>query len=181
MKSRRAFVAVAVFLMLAPGSLFADCPDISSHACCGGYTWKTYSFTLDCATISSGVSTVTDTNCSLGSVHSVSNNASTQTVVYQYTIPTTSTGWEIRVDYDFNNGGDTGNSIKAEYTVTRGGSQIDSGTFLDRNTSWPCGVASDYPNSWNAGDILIVTISLRATNSSSYARVAGLTLFKVPA
>jgi len=42
-------------------------------------------------------------------------------------------------------------------------------------------VATDYPNSWNAGDILVVTISLRATNSSSYARVAGLTLFKVPA
>lgn len=103
MKSRNAAVAVAVFLMLSPGSLFADCPTISSHACCGGgFTWKTYSFTLDCATISGGVSVVTDTNCSLGSVHSVSNNASTQTVVYQYTIPTTSTGWEIRVDYDFN-------------------------------------------------------------------------------
>jgi hypothetical protein len=61
MKSRNAVAAVAVFLMLSPGSLFADCPDISSHACCGGgYTWKTYSFTTDCATISGGVSTITD-------------------------------------------------------------------------------------------------------------------------
>jgi hypothetical protein len=182
MKSRKAFVAVAVFLMLSPGSLFADCPTISSHACCsGGYTWKTYTFTLDCATISGGVSTITDPNCSLGDVHSVSNNASTQTVTYQYTVPTTSTGWEIRVDYDFNNGGDTSNFIQAAYTVTRSGSTIDSGTFLNRNTSWPCGVASDNSNSWNAGDILVVTISLRATNASSYARVDGLTLFKVPA
>lgn len=181
MKSRKAFVAVAVFLMLSPGSLFADCPTITTHGCCGGYTWKTYTFTLDCATVSGGVSTVTDTNCSLGDLHSVSNNASTQTVVYQYTIPTTSSGWQIRLDYDFNNGGDTSNFIKAEYTVTRGGSGVDSGTFLDRNTSWACGVASDYPNSWNAGDILVVTISLRATNSSSYARADGLILFKSPA
>jgi hypothetical protein len=182
MKSRKAFVALALFVMLLPGSLFADCPSISDHACCGGgYTWRTYSFTTDCASVTSGVSTITDTNCSLGTVHSVSNNASTQTVTYQYTVPTTSTGYEIRVDYDFNNGGDTGNFIQASYTVTRSGSTIDSGTFLNRNTSWPCGVASDYPNSWNAGDILVVTISLRATNSSSYARVAGLTLFKVPA
>jgi hypothetical protein len=181
MRSRNAFVAVAVFLILSPASLYADCPTITSHGCCGGYTWKQYRFTLDCATISGGVSTITDPNCSLGDVHSVSNNASTQTVTYQYTVPTTSTGWEIRVDYDFNNGGDTGNFIKAQYTVTRGGSLVDSGTFLDRNTSWACGVASDWPNSWNAGDILVVTISLRATNSSSYARVDGLNLFKVPA
>lgn len=181
MKSRNAAVAVAVFLILSPGSLFADCPTITSHGCCGGYTWKTYAFTLDCATISGGVSTVTDSNCSLGEVHSVSNNASTQTVTYQYTVPTTSSGWQIRVDYDFNNGLDSSNFIKAEYTVTRGGSPVDSGTFLDRNTSWACGVASDYPNTWNAGDILVVTISLRATNSSSYARVDGLTLFKSPA
>ena len=181
MNSRKAAVAVAVFLMLSPGSLFADCPTITSHGCCGGFTWKQYKFTLDCATISGSVSTITDPNCSLGDVHSVANVASTQTVVYQYTIPTTSTGWEIRVDYDFNNGGDTSNFIKAEYTVTRGGNPVDSGTFLDRNTSWACGVASDYPNSWNAGDILIVTITLRATNSSSYARVDGLNLFKVPA
>ena len=181
MKSRNAVVAVAVFLMLSPGSLFADCPDISTHGCCGGYTWKTYTFTLDCATVSGGVSVVTDANCSLGDLHSVSNNASTQTVVYQYTIPSTSSGWQIRLDYDFNNGGDTSNFIQAAYTVTRGGSLIDSGTFLNLNTSWPCGVASDYPNSWNAGDILVVTVSLRATNSSSYARADGLILFKSPA
>ena len=181
MNSRKAFVAVAVLLMLSPGSVFADCPTITSHACCGGATWKQYRFTLDCATITSGVSTITDPNCNLGDVHSVSNNASTQTVTYQYTVPTTSTGWEVRVDYDFNNGGDTGNFITASYSVTRSGSTIDSGTFLNRNTSWACGVASDSSNSWNAGDILVVSISLRATNSSSYARVDGLNLFKVPA
>jgi hypothetical protein len=181
MKSRKGFVALAVFLMLSPGSLFADCPSISSQACCGGYTWKWYNFTLDCATITSGVSTVTDPNCSLGDVHSVANVASTQTVTYQYTIPQSSTGWEIRVDYDFNNGGDTSNFIQASYTVTRGGTPVDGGTFLNRNTSWACGVASDNPNSWNAGDILVVTINLRATNSGSYARVDGLNLFKVPA
>lgn len=179
--SPRAFAAVAVFLLFAPDNLWADCPTITSLACCGGTTWKQYNFTLDCPTISSGVSTITDPNCSLGDVHSVSNNASTQTVTYQYTIPTTSSGWEIRVDYDFSNGGDTSNFIKAEYVVTRGGSTIDSGTFLNRNTSWACGVASDSPNSWNAGDILTVTISLRATNSTSYTRVDGLNLFKVPA
>jgi hypothetical protein len=181
MKSRNAVVAVAVFLMLSPGSLFADCPTITTHGCCGGVTWKTYTFTLDCATISGGVSVVTDTNCSLGDMHSVSNNASTQTVVYQYTIPTTSTGWQIRLDYDFNNGGDTSNFISAFYNVTRGGFSIDSGTFLARTDSWPCGVATDSPNSWNAGDILTVTASLRATNSSSYAKVDGLVLFKSPA
>jgi hypothetical protein len=54
MKSRKAFAAIAVFLMLSPGSLFADCPTISSQGCCGGYTWKWYSFTLDCATVSAG-------------------------------------------------------------------------------------------------------------------------------
>ena len=180
MNSVKAFIAVAV-LVLSAGSVYADCPTITSHGCCGGFTWKQYKFTLDCATVSGGVSTITDPNCSLGDVHSVSNNASTQTVTYQYTVPTTSTGWEIRVDYDFNNGGDTSNFIKAQYAVTRSGSTVDSGTFLDRNTSWACGVASDNPNSWNAGDILTVTITLRATNSSSYARVDGLTLFKVPA
>ena len=181
MKHRNIAVAVAVFLMLSPGALFADCPTISSHACCGGYTWKTYSFTTDCASVSGGVSTTTDTSCPLGSVHYVNNNASTQTIVYQYTVPTTSSGWQIRVDYDFNNGADTGNFIKAEYVVTRSSVPVDSGTFLDRNTSATCSVASDYPNSWNAGDILVVTISVRATNSSSYGKVAGLTLFKTPA
>jgi hypothetical protein len=179
MKSIKAIAAVGVFLLLSPGYLMADCPDISSHACCGGgYTWKTYAFDLTCPTVTSGVGTTTA--CSM-SMHNVANNASTQTVTYQYTIPSTSTGWEIRVDYDFDNGGDTGNFIKAEYTVTRGGSTISSGTVLDRNTSWACGVASAYPLSWTAGDILTVTISLRATNSSSYARAAALTLFKVPA
>lgn len=122
------------------------------------------------------MSTITDQNCSLRDVHSVANNPSTQTVTYQYTVPTTSTGWEIRVDYDFNNGGDTSNFITAAYIVTRGGTPVDSGTFLNRNTSWPCAVSSDYPNSWNAGDIHVVTITLRATNSSSYARVDGLNL-----
>lgn len=181
MKSRNALVAVALFVLLTPGSLFADCPTITSHACCGGFTWKQYKFTLDCATISGGVSTTTDTSCSLGDVHYVNNQASTQTIVYQYTIPTTSSGWEIRVDYDFNNGGDTNNFIIADYTVSRSGSVIDSGTFLNKNTSWSCGVASDNPNSWNAGDILIVTVSINATNSTSYGKVDGLTLFKVPA
>jgi hypothetical protein len=84
--------------------------DISSHACCGGYTWKTYAFDLTCPTVTSGVGTTTA--CSM-SMHNVANNASTL--------------------------------------------------------------------SWTAGDILTVTISLRATNSSSYARAAALTLFKVPA
>jgi len=63
-----------------------------------------------------------------------------------------SRGWEIHVDYDFNNAGDSSNFIKASYTVTRGGSLIDSWEFLNRNTSWPCGVASDSGNSCNAGD-----------------------------
>jgi hypothetical protein len=46
---------------------------------------------------------------------------------------------------------------------------------------WACGVASASSLSWTAGDILTVTISLRATNFTSYARVDGLNLFKVPA
>lgn len=181
MTSKKSFAALALFLLLTPGSLFADCPTISSHSCCGGATWKQYRFDLSCAVTTSGVSTVTDTNCSLGDMHSVSNNANTQTVTYQYTIPSTSTGWEIRSDYDFNNGGDTSNFIKVEYVITRGGSTISSGTVVDRNTSQACGYASASPLSWTAGDILTVTISLRATNSTSYARVDNLTLFKVPA
>lgn len=179
--SLRAFAAVGIFIILSPGTLWADCPTITSHGCCGGYTWKTYTFTTDCPTVSSGVAVTSNNNCSLGDMHEAANDPNTETVTYQYTIPSTSTGWEIRVDYDFNNGGDTSNFIQASYNVTRGGSSIDSGTFLNRNTSWPCGVASDSGNSWNAGDILTVTISLRATNSSSYARADGLILFKVPA
>jgi hypothetical protein len=181
MTSKKSFIAIAVFLLLTPGSLFADCPTITSHACCGGVTWKQYRFDLSCAVTSSGVSTVTDTNCNLGDMHSVSNNASTQTVTYQYTVPSSSNGWEIRADYDFNNGGDSSNFIKVEYAVTRGGSTISSGTLLNRTDSWSCGVASASSLSWTAGDILTVTISLRATNSTSYARVDNLHLFKVPA
>lgn len=182
MKSRKAFVAVAIFLMLSPASLYADCPTITQHGCCGGFTWKTYKFTLDCATVSGGVGTTTDTGCPLGDVHYVNNQASTQTIVYQYTIPQTSTGWEIRVDYDFNNGGDpTNNFISAAYNVTRGGSSIDSGTFLNTSSNAVCAVATDSPNSWNAGDILTVTISIKANNSSAHGKVDELVLFKVPA
>ncbi|HYK02551.1 MAG TPA: hypothetical protein VE974_12410 [Thermoanaerobaculia bacterium] len=179
--SFRAFAAVGVLLMLSPGALFADCPDIVTQGCCGGVTWKKYTFTTDCPTVSGGISVTSTNSCSLGDMHEAANDPNTETVTYQYTIPSTSTGWQIRLDYDFNNGGDSSNFIQASYNVTRGGSSIDSGTFLNRSDSWPCGVASDWPNSWNAGDILTVTISLRATNSSSYARADGLILFKSPA
>lgn len=180
--SLKAFAAVGVFLMLSPGNLFADCPSIATQGCCGGFTWKVYDFTTDCPSVTSGVTVRTAVgSCPLGTVHYVSNNASTQTITYQYIIPQTSTGWEIRVDYDFNNGGDTSNFIQASYNVTRSGSSIDSGTFLNTSSTTFCSVASDYPNSWNAGDFLTVTITIRATNSTSYGQVAGLTLFKVPA
>jgi hypothetical protein len=178
MKAHKLFLGVAVFLLLCPGYLYADCPAISSHGCCGGYTWKTYEFDLTCPITSAGVGTASA--CSMN-MHSVAGSSSTETVTYQYTIPSTSTGWEIRVDYDFNNGGDTSNFIKAEYTVTRGGSTISSGTVLNRNTSWACGVASASGLSWTAGDILTVTISLRAATAGSYARADPLSLFKVPA
>ncbi len=180
MRSVRTFVAFAVFLMLSPSNLFADCPAIGTHGCCGGYTWKSYTFDLSCASTTSGVTT--STMWCGGDAHRVAYpTTSTQTIQYQYTIPQTSTGWEIRLDYEFTNGGSTSNFNRADYTLVRNFVQVDSGNIYYTDVAASCQVGSANPISANAGDILTVTIQMRTANSGSYAEVQNLILFKVPA
>ena len=180
MKYTKAFSAVALFLLLSPGYLWADCPAISDHACCGGATWRTYTFDLACATVTSGVTTTTMW-CGESAHRVAYPTTSTQTITYQYTIPTTSNGWEIRVDYNFDYGGNTSNYERADYTLTRQGSQVASGNIFFTNTQSSCAVGDIYNLSFTAGDILVVTITMQTASSGSYGEASNLTLFKSPA
>jgi hypothetical protein len=180
MKSTKTIAAVAVFLMLSPFNLFADCPAISDHACCGGYTWRQYNFDLACATTTSNVTT-TMMWCGEPSHRVAYPTTSTETVTYQYTIPTTSTGWEMRLAYNFDPGGNSANFERADYTLSRNGSQVQSGNIFYTNGQSSCQVAGPYGFSFNAGDILVITITMKTANSGSFAEVSNLNLFKVPA
>src|SRR5215212_7421805 len=170
----KAFVAVGIFVMLSPGNLFADCPTITQSGCCGGYTWKTYTFDLSCGWTSS--SNVTTGTMWCGEpVHRIAYpTTSTETVTYYYTIPSTSSNWEIRLDYEFTNGGSASNYARADYTVARNGSQIGSGNIFYTNSAASCAVGSAYPFSWNAGDLLTITVTMRTASSGSYAAVRNL-------
>ena len=180
MRNVKAFAALAVFLLMSPYNMFAACPSLATQGCCGGSTWKVYNFDLSCAATTSGVTT--STMWCGGAAHRVAYpTTSTQTIQYQYTIPETSTGWEIRLDYEFTNGGSTSNFNRADYTVTRNFTQVASGNIYYTDVAASCQVGSAYPLSLQQGDILVVTIQMRTANSGSYGEVQALTLFKVPA
>src|SRR5437764_11656634 len=86
------------------------------------------------------------------------------TVKYQYTIPTISNGWEIRVDYNFDYGGNASNYERADCPRTRQGSQVASGNIFYTNTQSSCSV----------GDILVVTVTMQTASSGSYAEASNL-------
>ncbi len=183
MKTSKSFVAVlGIALMLSPAQLFADCPTITGpHGCCGGITWRTYTFDLSCAGTSSSNVTTTTMWCGTPAHRVAYPTTSTETVTYQYVIPSNSTNWQIRLDYEFTNGGSTSNFNRADYTLTRNGSQIGSGNIYFTNTSASCVAGGIYGISANGGDLLTVTIQMRTANSGSYAEVGNLILFKSPA
>jgi hypothetical protein len=181
MKSIKTFVVIGIFLMLSPGNLFASCPTISSHACCGSYTWKTYTFDLSCGGTSSSNVTTTTMWCGEPSHRVAYPTTSTETVTYYYVIPDTSSGWEIRLDYEFTNGGSTSNFNRADYTLTRNGSQVGSGNIYYTDVAASCAVGSLTGMSMNAGDLLQIVVTMRTASSGSYAETSNLTLFKVPA
>ena len=179
MISKRTFAALGLFLILSPAHLYADCPAINSHSCCSGaITWKSYDFDLSCPSTSAGVGT--STGCS-GDVHRVEYPTSLATIQYQYTIPQTSTGWEIRLDYEFEDGGVGTNYNRADYELYRNFSLVSSGNIYYTSGDVWCGYASVSPLSFQQGDILVVTIEMKTATSGSWGEVSNLLLFKVPA
>lgn len=172
----RSFAVLAIVVMLSP-AVFADCPAITQHSCCGGSTWSQYTFTRDCATVSSGVG-LGNQWCGVAS-HVVANVSGTQTVVYQYTIPTTDTDWEIRFDPDFNPGSDSSNFLRADYTITSGGVTGPSvNIFNSGNSAISCSPRSIVNRSFTAGNILTLTVQLRAQGSGAAAYISAPVLFR---
>jgi hypothetical protein len=176
---KKSFAALAVFLMLSPGMLFADCPSVSSSSCCGGYTWYTYAFELACGwTSSNNVGTGTMWCYNLP-VHTVSYPVtSTETVTYQYTLPTSSSNWEIMFFVEFSNGGNGNNFVRADYTLTHNGVTGSSQNIFFSNSALSCSREDVWPISASAGDVLTITVQMKTASSGSYAQVSAPTLFR---